>query len=162
MDFRAHSSRLCELPARRMLGTAICTGAHIAARLAILPILVLPLLGGTAGSGTTRWVELVLVPFFVLYATALLPPPGGGGGVELTFAALLTGSLGVAALPATLLWWRVYTFYLGAACGALLLLAPAGAPPSPIRVHAGTVTNSLPAHDPPRDVATASCGYNAK
>jgi hypothetical protein len=71
----------------------------------------------------------VLRPFFVLYTTALLPPPGGGGGVEVVFATLLGGVLPDAMLASALVWWRVYTFYLGAALGALVLLGPGVAAP---------------------------------
>jgi hypothetical protein len=87
------------------------------------------LAAGTASLPPGGATELVLRPFFVLYTTALLPPPGGGGGVEVVFATLLGGVLPDAVLASALVWWRVYTFYLGAALGALVLLGPGVAAP---------------------------------
>jgi uncharacterized membrane protein YbhN (UPF0104 family) len=96
----------------------------MAARVSILPILVLAFAHLDIPSGSGVFEAVVLRSFFVLYATALLPPPGGGGGVEFTFAAVLSGTLGPNALAATVLWWRLYTFYLSAAVGGLLLFLP--------------------------------------
>ncbi|MBW3533820.1 MAG: flippase-like domain-containing protein [Gemmatimonadetes bacterium] len=122
-EFLIRTHALRRLPARWVVAILAATGLHIAARLAVLPLLVLPLVAG--GAATIAVLpDLVLRPFFVLYATALLPPPGGGGGVEIVFAALLDTTLAPGLLAAALLWWRVYTFYLGAALGALLLVVP--------------------------------------
>ena len=95
---------------------------RMACRLAVLPLLVTPLLADPPSAALLG--DLILRPFFVLYATALLPLPGGGGGVELTVAAALAGVLAPATLGVTLLWWRVYTFYLSALAGGLMLLRP--------------------------------------
>ena len=95
---------------------------HMACRLAVLPLLVTPLLADPPSAALLG--DLILRPFFVLCATALLPPTGGGGGVELTFAAALAGVLAPATLGVTLLWWRLYTFYLSALAGGVMLLRP--------------------------------------
>jgi uncharacterized membrane protein YbhN (UPF0104 family) len=122
-EFREHTGRLRRLRPRAVLGILAATVLHIGARVAVLPLLVLPLATGMfVPLGT--FPELVVRPFFVLYATALLPPPGGGGGVEVVFAAVLSGLLGPALLAATLVWWRFYTFYLSAALGGLALFLP--------------------------------------
>lgn len=122
-EFRADTARLRELSRPRILAILAVTCGHIVARVSVLALLVVPL-ASTGGLSLPPGgiEELVLRPFFVLYATALLPPPGGGGGVELVFATVLGGVLPEAALASTLVWWRFYTFYLGAALGALLLL----------------------------------------
>lgn len=65
-------------------------------------------------------------PLVLLYAGSLLPPPGGGGAVEITFIAALTSVVGGVELAGTLLWWRVYTFYLGALAGGLVLVLALG------------------------------------
>ena len=100
------------------------TLAHIGARVAILPLLVLPV-GGLASTPlpSEGLTPLVVRPFAVLYGSALLPPPGGGGGVEIAFATALGDLLQPQVLAAALLWWRVYTFYLGALLGGLLIVA---------------------------------------
>ena len=111
------------------MGGEVCPGArlaativHMACRLAVLPLLLTPLLADPPSAGLLG--DLILRPFFVLYATALLPPPGGGGGVELTFVAALGGTLDSATVGVTLLWWRLYTFYLSALAGGVMLLRP--------------------------------------
>ncbi len=122
-EFRSDTARLKGLSPARVGAVLAVSGVHIAARVLVLALLVLPL--ASAGSVVLppgALEEVILRPFFVLYATALLPPPGGGGGVELVFASVLGGILPEQALAATLVWWRFYTFYLGAALGALLLL----------------------------------------
>ena len=129
-EFRADTTRLRNLRAPWVAGVLGATVVHMVARVSVLSLLVLPMLAAGAASlppgGAT---ELVLRPFFVLYTTALLPPPGGGGGVEVVFATLLGGVLPDAVLASALVWWRVYTFYLGAALGALVLLGPGVAAP---------------------------------
>jgi len=121
-QFRADTARLRGLSAGRMVAVLATSGVHIAARVLVLALLVLPLAAGGGMSLPAGAVsELILRPFFVIYATALLPPPGGGGGVELVFASTLGGILPPEALGAVMVWWRFYTFYLGAALGALML-----------------------------------------
>jgi uncharacterized membrane protein YbhN (UPF0104 family) len=155
-EFRIHAKRLSTLPAFWTFGVALATVVHIAARLAVLPILALPLFTATEVTDPPL-ANVVLEPFFVLYATALLPPPGGGGGVEVTFAAVLGDTLGPAAVAATVVWWRVYTFYLSAALGAIALLFPRRSRVPPIPVHARGVTEHFPLRSPIRDLPTRDC-----
>ena len=107
------------LSRRHLAGALAMTALHIAARAAMLPILLVP------PDGTSRLAtvtpETVLVPLVLLYGTALLPPPGGGGGVEAAFALLLSDRLGGVQVAGTVVWWRLYTFYLGVLVGALLM-----------------------------------------
>ena len=115
-SFTEHARELVRLPAGAVAGALAAAVVHLSARLTILPALLIP--AGAVGLG---FADLVLRPFFLLYATALLPPPGGGGGVELAFAATLSPALSGARLAAALIWWRIYTFYLSALVGWLYL-----------------------------------------
>jgi uncharacterized membrane protein YbhN (UPF0104 family) len=160
-EFRIHAKRLSTLPVFWALGVVLATVVHIGARVAVLPILALPLFAPATASAPPL-ADVVLRPFFVLYATALLPPPGGGGGVEVTFAAALGDTLGPAALAATVLWWRIYTFYLSAALGALTLLLPRRPRRAPrIPFHARDVTDPLPLQSSIRDLPTTSCVHGS-
>jgi len=95
---------------------AAATAVHMAARTLVLVGML------WAWTGLPEaWLPVVLWPFGLLYLGSLLPPPGGGGGLEVGFAAALGGLIEPAVLPAALLWWRVYTFYLPAALGGLLM-----------------------------------------
>lgn len=117
-SFHEHVGALRRVPLGWTAAVFAAALVHLVARLALLPALVLPTESAPAPFG-----ELVLRPFFVLYATSLLPPPGGGGGVEVSFTALLRDRLSVEALAPALVWWRVYTFYLSALLGWLDLAA---------------------------------------
>jgi len=129
-QFRVDTARLREVRAPWVVGVLAATLVHILARMAVLPLLVLPLVSDDGlYLSSDGLAQLVLRPLFVLYATALLPPPGGGGGVEVAFATALGRLLQGEALAATVIWWRVYTFYLGAALGGLLVLLPGLATP---------------------------------
>jgi uncharacterized membrane protein YbhN (UPF0104 family) len=118
--FRTYAAQLTRLEPPCVLRALGAAALHMGARLAVLPLLVFSL-GGGSFAAAPSWTDLVLRPFFILYATALLPPPGGGGGVELTFASVLSATLPPAALAAALVWWRWYTFYVGALLGWLSL-----------------------------------------
>jgi hypothetical protein len=86
---------------------------HIAARLCVLPALIL-------GAGVHAPIApLTLWPLGLLYGATLVPAPGGGGAVELGFAAALSGVIGKSLFAAALLWWRFYTFYIYVICGAI-------------------------------------------
>lgn len=114
--FLEHSRAL----GRGVLGSApmaaAATVVHMAARVGVLAGMLL------VWTGLPEvWLPILLWPFGLLYLGALLPPPGGGGGLEVGFTAALGGVLDPSVLPAALLWWRVYTFYLPAALGGLLM-----------------------------------------
>jgi uncharacterized membrane protein YbhN (UPF0104 family) len=54
-----------------------------------------------------------------LYGAAVAPAPGGGGVVELAFKATLGRTIPDRLLGASLIWWRVYSFYIYILFGAL-------------------------------------------
>lgn len=126
--FRERVGALPHIGVRPALTAAALTLLHQGARAATLPGLAwgAQVAGPGSGAGPVPWATLFVVPFGIVYLGALLPPPGGGGGVELGFAALLRDALPPALLPTLLLWWRIYTHYLGALVGgaasALMLL----------------------------------------
>lgn len=124
--FRRSLRSLRKLPARSRWLLIPLTVLHILSRLAILPLLSLPLMGGSTV------VPLLPVPFFLFYGAGMIPLPGGGGAVEMAYATFLEAHLPGVALAGTLLWWRIYTFYIGAAAGAaVLLLGRGGQSPTP-------------------------------
>lgn len=115
------------------VGAFATTLLHMGARVSVLFALVV----GMSGPPSDGVADLLLWPFGLLYLGSILPPPGGGGALEIGFAAALEGTLDPAALPVLLVWWRVYTFYLPAALGGLVLLfarraGDASVPPPPV------------------------------
>jgi uncharacterized protein (TIRG00374 family) len=86
---------------------------HVLARLLPLPVIVYSY-GGNVAAG-----PLLLWPLLLLYGAAVAPAPGGGGVVEFAFKAALGGTLPARLLGASLIWWRVYTFYIYIGIGAL-------------------------------------------
>ena len=139
--FIEHARDLRRVPWTVNLGVLAATVAHMAARVLVLAALV----EGWTGIPEGGLTPLVLWPFALLYLGTLLPPPGGGGVLEVSFASALGGTLGQAVLPAALLWWRVYTYYLPAAVGGLVLMAGRRKKPLP---------RDEP-RDPHRDATTA-------
>jgi uncharacterized membrane protein YbhN (UPF0104 family) len=94
------------------LGTSVI---HVALRLAVLPALVY-------ASGVhvhAPLAPLVIWPLALFYGGVVAPVPGGGGFIEIVFATTLSKTIPAAIFAASLLWWRVYTFYLYVALGAL-------------------------------------------
>ena len=118
--FRSKARALTRLERNTMVGVLLVSLVHVLARLAILPFLVLGAVPGTPLAPLVAW------PLLLLYTGSLLPPPGGGGAVELAFTAALGPALDGAALAGTLLWWRLYTFYLGALVGGIVLFLSLG------------------------------------
>lgn len=99
---------------RGMLALALLFSVlHVLARLLPLPIIVYSY-GGNVSLG-----PLVLWPLLLLYGAAVAPAPGGGGVVEFAFKASLGGTLPARLLGASLIWWRVYTFYIYIVIGAI-------------------------------------------
>jgi uncharacterized protein (TIRG00374 family) len=86
---------------------------HVLARLLPLPIIVY-----TYGEHAPL-SALVLWPMALLYGAAVAPAPGGGGVVEFAFKAALGGTLPPRLIAASLIWWRVYSFYLYIGIGAI-------------------------------------------
>jgi uncharacterized membrane protein YbhN (UPF0104 family) len=89
------------------------TTLSMAARTAILPVLVMGLPGVAPGA-------VVLGSFALLFGQLALPTPAGAGGIELAFIGGFAGMVGSRDLAALLLAWRIYTLILGAALGAVL------------------------------------------
>jgi len=117
--FIEHAADLRRVSWPTNLGVLVATLAHMAARVLVLAALV----QGWTGIPDGGLTPLILWPLALLYLGTLLPPPGGGGVLEVSFASALGGVLGPSVLPAALLWWRVYTYYLPAAVGGLVLMA---------------------------------------
>ncbi|HEX4933550.1 MAG TPA: lysylphosphatidylglycerol synthase transmembrane domain-containing protein [Gemmatimonadaceae bacterium] len=95
-----------------MLLALLCSILHVSARLLTLPLIVWSY-GGDVAMG-----PLLLWPLILLYGAAVAPAPGGGGMVEVAFKVALGGTLPARLLGASLIWWRVYTFYLYTVAGA--------------------------------------------
>jgi hypothetical protein len=124
---RVRAGRLGHLPPARWLAVLAVTAVHITARLSVLPVLALS--AGVAGP----LLPLVLWPLFFFYVAILVPSPGGGGTVEVGFALALSGVVAGPAVAALLIWWRFYTFYLGALAGGAVLGGLAVSPRRPAR-----------------------------
>lgn len=92
--------------------------AHVAARVLVLPGLVYGA-GALAGMSRASVAPLVLWPLALSYGGVVAPVPGGGGVIEAAFAATLAGSIPRRIFGASLIWWRVYTFYAYVVLGAL-------------------------------------------
>ncbi len=118
--FRSKALALTRLDRGTITAVLLVSLVHVLARLSILPLLAWGVAPGAPLAPLVAW------PLVLLYTGSLLPPPGGGGAVEITFIAALSSVLGESALAGTLLWWRLYTFYLGAMAGALILAATLG------------------------------------
>lgn len=117
--FIDHAGDLRRVPWPVNVGVLVSTLTHMAARVLVLAALILGWTGIPEGGLTA----LILWPFALLYLGTLLPPPGGGGVLEVGFASALDGVLSSAVLPAALLWWRFYTYYLPAMVGGLVLMS---------------------------------------
>ncbi len=96
-----------------MLVAIVCSVLHVAARLVTLPVIVY------AYQGAVALAPMLLWPLLLLYGAAIAPAPGGGGVVEFAFKAALGGTLPARLLAASLIWWRVYSFYIYIGLGAL-------------------------------------------
>ncbi len=88
--------------------------AHVALRIAVLPVIVL-------GSGVSApLMPLIVWPLLLLWGGALAPAPAGGGAVEFAFAVGLRKVLNPAELAGALIWWRFYSFYIYLIAGAVV------------------------------------------
>ena len=113
--FASQARKLFVLPAGYMAGVSVAAGLHICARAAVLPILCAGLVSPAQLPALAAW------SFTLLYAGALVPLPSAGGVIELGFTAALSAAIPPDALIVVMLWWRIYTTYLGALAGALVL-----------------------------------------
>ncbi len=96
-----------------MAAALVCSVLHVAARLLTLPILLY------SYGETAPLSKLVLWPMALLYGAAVAPAPAGGGLVEFAFRAALGGVLPARLVAASLIWWRVYSFYIYIVIGAI-------------------------------------------
>ena len=62
---------------------------------------------------------LVLWPLALQYGGVVAPAPGGGGFIEAAFSATLRNAIPARLFGASLVWWRVYTFYAYVLLGGL-------------------------------------------
>lgn len=99
---------------RWVTGALIVSVIHVIARIAVLPALV------RLADPTVPLAPLVLWPLMLLYGAGVAPAPGGGGVIEVAYRATLGTVIPPAYLGATLLWWRIYTFYLPMLLGAVV------------------------------------------
>jgi hypothetical protein len=90
---------------------------HVATRVAVLPGLVYGA-GGLPDPSAQALAPLVLWPIALTYGGVVAPVPGGGGAIEALFAATLAGHIPARIFGASLIWWRVYTFYAYVVLGA--------------------------------------------
>jgi hypothetical protein len=90
----------------------LCSVAHVALRLAILPALVLPV------APKAPLAPLVLWPLALQYGGGMAPAPAGGGVIEFAFKHTLARAIPPGILGASMVWWRFYTFYIYVALGA--------------------------------------------
>jgi uncharacterized protein (TIRG00374 family) len=86
---------------------------HVIGRLVVLPLVTF------SYAGEAPLSALVLWPMALLYGAAIAPAPGGGGVVEFAFNAALGNVLSPRLMAASLIWWRVYSFYIYIAIGAI-------------------------------------------
>jgi uncharacterized membrane protein YbhN (UPF0104 family) len=121
-DSVGHSLRDAPAAARalspvRLAAAILLTTASMAARVAILPVLL-------AGAGVPGPILPAAVGSFALiYAQLILPVPAGAGGVELGFIAGVAPLMTAAETAALLVAWRIYTLILPAGLGVAVWLA---------------------------------------
>jgi glycosyltransferase 2 family protein len=97
-----------------VLATALaCSILHVLMRLTILPIILY------STGAAVPLAPIVLWPLVLLYAGALAPAPSGGGVMEFSFHAALGNTIPESFVGTALIWWRLYSFFIYVALGAL-------------------------------------------
>jgi len=96
------------------VGAFLASVAHVALRLAILPVIVYSF------GRTAPLAPMILWPIALTYGGVVAPVPAGGGAIEVAFKAALGGSIPPDIFGAALIWWRFYTFYLFVLLGAFV------------------------------------------
>lgn len=96
-----------------LVAATLASCVHVAARLSVLVVLVQSVAPETAIAPLVLW-SLVL-----MYGSSIAPAPAGGGAVEFSFKLAFASLLAADVLAGSLIWWRVYTFYLPMLLGAL-------------------------------------------
>lgn len=110
--------------------------AHVALRLAILPVIVYSF------GKPAPLAPMLLWPIALTYGGVIAPVPAGGGAIEVAFKAALGSAIPPEIFGAALIWWRFYTFYLFVLIGAF--------------VAGGTVLRALRHDDEHADEASAT------
>ena len=96
------------------VGAFAASLAHVALRLAILPVIVYSF------HRTAPLAPMLLWPIALTYGGVIAPVPAGGGAIEVGFKAALGSSIPPDIFGAALIWWRFYTFYLFVLIGAFV------------------------------------------
>lgn len=107
------------LPASTLVASALLGFLNVAARIAILPVLLMTL------PDPPPLGPAILGSFALLYSQLALPTPSGAGVVDIGLLAGAAGSTGGSGV-AILLWWRTYTTFVGVAIGAWFALRSFG------------------------------------
>jgi uncharacterized membrane protein YbhN (UPF0104 family) len=105
---------------RRLSGVVVATTAGLTAlsmlaRIAILPVLLL------AYAPLADPLAVFVGSFALIYSQLFLPTPGGAGGVELGFVVSMAPVLPPEGVAGLLISWRVYSLFLPAGLGVVLL-----------------------------------------
>jgi glycosyltransferase 2 family protein len=115
LNVRSTVNAVRNVQLRWAVASYLASVVHVAMRFLVVPALVLP-----AVRSAVPIAPIVLWPFGLFYGGAAVPAPGGGGTIELAFRAALGGVIPARVLPAALIWWRFYTFYLYIILGAVV------------------------------------------
>jgi uncharacterized protein (TIRG00374 family) len=110
---RASVASLRQARPLALIAATIASAVHVAMRLSVLVVIVQSVAPETATAPLLLW-SLV-----IMYGSSIAPAPGGGGAVEFSFKLAFASLLAADVLAGSLIWWRVYTFYLYMLLGAL-------------------------------------------
>lgn len=113
--FSRHVRGLLAIRGRIALLIALGTVIHIVARASILPIVLADNLNWSNAGAVITW------PLAIQYGGVIVPVPSGGGTLEAALALALRDWFDANILMPGLIWWRIYTFYLGAIAGLLTI-----------------------------------------
>ncbi|HEX9631632.1 MAG TPA: lysylphosphatidylglycerol synthase domain-containing protein [Gemmatimonadales bacterium] len=116
-DALAHAR---SLGGRRLALAVALTALSMAARVAVLPVLLWG--AGALGNPVTAAVG----SFALIYAQLLLPTPAGAGGVELGFVLGVAPALAPGDVAGLLITWRVFTLAIPAGLGAVVFVTGRG------------------------------------
>lgn len=101
-------------PPVALIAATVFTIVALAARCAILPVLLIGVPGLSVG-------QILIGSAALVYGQQLAPTPAGIGAVELSAVAGLGGVVSPTALAMVVIIWRTYALVLGSVAGAALL-----------------------------------------
>ncbi|MGV8917374.1 MAG: lysylphosphatidylglycerol synthase transmembrane domain-containing protein [Pseudomonas sp.] len=122
LHFRDALIDTLKMPHRKMLLVMVLTCTHWALRYSVM-YLALQGLGADV-----QWAWTFLIQMLSLSAGQFSLLPGGAGAAELTSAALLAPMVGKSTAAATILIWRVVTYYFYLIAGGPVFLLMVGRP----------------------------------